>query len=83
MVVIKQRSRRTEFAGQKVIDPFRTAMALTGYVGVEERMRGPALGAGYQMFVPKPVDVGELVTTIASLVAPSVEKISVGSRHSK
>jgi hypothetical protein len=42
-----------------------------------------ALEAGYQMFVPKPVDVGELATTIVSLVAPSVEKKSVGSRHSK
>ena len=53
------------------------AIALTGYVGVEERMR--ALKAGYQMFVPKPVDVGELATTIVNLVAPSVETISVGS----
>ena len=57
------------------------AIALTGYVGVEERMR--ALEAGYQMFVPKPLDVGELAITIVSLVGPSVEKIRVGSRHSK
>ena len=57
------------------------AIALTGYVGVEERMG--ALGAGYQMFVPKPVDVGELAITIVSLVVRSVEKISVGSSHSK
>jgi signal transduction histidine kinase/ActR/RegA family two-component response regulator len=41
------------------------AIALTGYVRVEERMR--ALEAGYQMFVPKPVDVGELATMILSL----------------
>ena len=42
------------------------AIALTGYVRVEERMR--ALDAGYQMFVPKPVEVGELATIIASLI---------------
>jgi CheY-like chemotaxis protein/nitrogen-specific signal transduction histidine kinase len=47
------------------------AIALTGYVRVEERMR--ALDAGYHMFVPKPVEVGELATIIASLVGP-VEK---------
>jgi DNA-binding response OmpR family regulator len=33
---------------------------------VEERMR--ALMAGYQMFVPKPVEADELATIIASLV---------------
>jgi CheY-like chemotaxis protein len=42
------------------------AIALTGYVRVEERMR--ALEAGYQMFVPKPVEVGELAGTIATLI---------------
>jgi PAS domain S-box-containing protein len=42
------------------------AVALTGYVRVEERMR--ALEAGYQMFVPKPVEADELVTMIANLV---------------
>jgi PAS domain S-box-containing protein len=42
------------------------AIALTGYVRVEERMR--ALDAGYQMFVPKPVEVSELATIITSLV---------------
>src|ERR1700674_1408938 len=41
------------------------AIALTGYVRVEERMR--ALDAGYHMIVPKPVEVGELATIIASL----------------
>jgi PAS domain S-box-containing protein len=41
------------------------AIALTGYVRVEERMR--ALDAGYHMFVPKPVEVGELATMIAGL----------------
>jgi PAS domain S-box-containing protein len=45
------------------------AIALTGYVRVEERMR--ALEAGYQMFVPKPVEASELGSIIAGLVAPS------------
>jgi PAS domain S-box-containing protein len=42
------------------------AVALTGYVRVEERIR--ALEAGYQMFVPKPVEADELVLIVASLV---------------
>lgn len=42
------------------------AVALTGYVRVEERLR--ALKSGFQMFVPKPVDANELVSIIASMV---------------
>jgi len=42
------------------------AIALTGYARAEERMR--ALAAGYQMFVPKPVEADELASIIASLV---------------
>jgi PAS domain S-box-containing protein len=42
------------------------AIALTGYVRVEERTR--ALTEGYQIFVPKPVEVSELAKLIASLV---------------
>jgi PAS domain S-box-containing protein len=41
------------------------AIALTGYVRVEERMR--ALEAGYQMFVPKPVETNELISIIDDL----------------
>jgi PAS domain S-box-containing protein len=41
------------------------AIALTGYVRVEERMR--ALEAGYQMFVPKPVETSELIAIIGDL----------------
>jgi len=41
------------------------AIALTGYVRVEDRMR--ALEAGYQMFVPKPVQATELVAIIDTL----------------
>jgi PAS domain S-box-containing protein len=44
------------------------AIALTGYVRVEERMR--ALAAGYQMFVPKPVEAAELASVIAGLIRP-------------
>lgn len=47
------------------------AIALTGYVRVEERMR--ALDAGYQMFVPKPVEVDELATMIAGLIGEQSE----------
>jgi PAS domain S-box-containing protein len=42
------------------------AIALTGYVRVEDRLQ--ALRAGYQMFVPKPIEATELCTIIANLV---------------
>src|SRR5918992_1642994 len=42
------------------------AIALTAYARVEDRMH--ALRAGYQMHVPKPVELAELVTVAASLV---------------
>jgi len=51
------------------------AIALTGYVRVEDRMR--ALAAGYQMFVPKPVEANELVATISNLVARVDGKSSI------
>ncbi|HJQ71176.1 MAG TPA: response regulator [Blastocatellia bacterium] len=40
------------------------AVALTAYVRVEDRAR--ALAAGFNMFVPKPVQPGELLTAIAN-----------------
>lgn len=43
------------------------AIALTGYVRVEDRAR--ALQAGYQMFVPKPIEASELCAIIANLVS--------------
>jgi PAS domain S-box-containing protein len=43
------------------------AIALTGYVRVQDRTR--ALQAGYQMFVPKPIEASELCTIIANLIA--------------
>ena len=41
------------------------AVALTAYVRVEDRTR--ALSAGFNMFVPKPVESSELITAIANL----------------
>jgi CheY-like chemotaxis protein len=45
------------------------AIALTGYARVEDRVR--ALSAGYQTFVPKPVEANELSSSIASLIGPA------------
>lgn len=41
------------------------AVALTAYVRVEDRVR--ALSAGFNMFVPKPVEPTELIAAIANL----------------
>jgi signal transduction histidine kinase/CheY-like chemotaxis protein len=41
------------------------AVALTAYVRVEDRVR--ALSAGFNMFVPKPVEPSELITAVANL----------------
>jgi CheY-like chemotaxis protein len=41
------------------------AAALTAYAGVEDRMR--ALSTGYQMHIPKPVELAELTMVVASL----------------
>lgn len=43
------------------------AIALTAYVRIEDRVR--ALEAGYQMFLPKPVEVSELRSTVANVVS--------------
>jgi signal transduction histidine kinase/CheY-like chemotaxis protein len=45
------------------------AIALTAYVRIEDRTR--ALSAGFNMFVPKPVDPNELITAILSLAEPN------------
>lgn len=47
------------------------AVALTSYVRVEDRAR--ALSAGFNVFVPKPVQPEELVNAIANLAEPTVE----------
>jgi signal transduction histidine kinase/ActR/RegA family two-component response regulator len=41
------------------------ALALTAYARIEDRAR--ALSAGFNMFVPKPVEPSELITAIANL----------------
>lgn len=46
------------------------AVALTSYVRVEDRTR--ALAAGFNVFVPKPVQPGELIAAIANLAEPTV-----------
>jgi PAS domain S-box-containing protein len=45
------------------------AIALTAYARTEDRLR--AIRAGYQMHIPKPVELAELVAVIASLVQRS------------
>ena len=45
------------------------AVALTSHVSIEDRAR--ALSAGFNMFVPKPVEPDELITAIANLAAPA------------
>jgi signal transduction histidine kinase/ActR/RegA family two-component response regulator len=47
------------------------AIALTSYVRVEDRTR--ALAAGFNMFVPKPVQPDELITAIVNLADTSYE----------
>ncbi len=46
------------------------AIALTALVRVEDRAR--ALSAGFNMFLPKPVQPNELISAIANLTAPVV-----------
>lgn len=55
-----ERMRRDEVVGRRV-----PAVALTAQVRIEDRAR--ALSAGFNMFVPKPVEVDELITAIDAL----------------
>jgi signal transduction histidine kinase/ActR/RegA family two-component response regulator len=48
------------------------AVALTAYVRIEDRAR--ALSAGFNMFVPKPVEPNELITTIANLAGHGTDE---------
>lgn len=47
------------------------AIALTAYARVEDRLK--ALRAGFQMHVPKPVELAELVTVVASVAGRSIK----------
>jgi len=44
------------------------AVALTAYAAPEERVN--ILAAGFQMYLVKPADPGELVAVVASLATP-------------
>jgi len=52
------------------------AIALTAYARIEDRMR--ALEAGFQMFLPKPVEAEELRSTVAGVVAEQLDEIARG-----
>lgn len=49
------------------------AVALTAYVRVEDRTR--ALSAGFNMFVPKPIEPTELITVIANLAEANTARL--------
>jgi CheY-like chemotaxis protein len=50
------------------------AVALTAYVRIEDRTR--ALSAGFNMFVPKPVEPNELIEAIANLAQLGSQQFS-------
>ncbi len=50
------------------------AVALTAHVRVDDRAR--ALSAGFNMFVPKPVQAEELITAIANLAEPQTTEVN-------
>jgi CheY-like chemotaxis protein len=59
-LIRRLRSLRPEYGGRV------PAIALTAYARSEDRLR--ALRAGYQMHVPKPVELAELAAVVDSLV---------------
>jgi CheY-like chemotaxis protein len=48
------------------------AIALTGYVSTEDQAR--ALASGYQLFLPKPVDLDELMKAVECLCANKLSR---------
>jgi signal transduction histidine kinase/ActR/RegA family two-component response regulator len=48
------------------------AVALTALVRIDDRVR--ALSAGFNMFVPKPIEPGELIAAIANLAEPATNR---------
>lgn len=50
------------------------AVALTAHARIEDRIR--ALTAGFQMYLPKPVDPNELVSVVANLTRPYLFQFS-------
>ena len=71
----KVREREAEGNGQL------PAIALTAYVRVKDRVR--ALSAGFNMFVPKPVEPQELITAIANLAEPCRERSNLSRQEIK
>ena len=49
------------------------AIAITAYVGDQDRLR--ALSAGYQMHVPKPVEPAEFAAAVAALAAGEAGRV--------
>jgi len=72
-LIRKLRARESD--GHKPIP----ALALTAYVRIEDRVR--ALSAGFDMFVPKPVQPNELIAAIASVIDLKIRS-SEGSEFS-
>lgn len=68
-LIAKLRALRGDGEGNEI-----PAVALTSYVRIEDRAR--ALAAGFNMFVPKPIEPNELITAIASLAEVEVEVAS-------
>jgi len=65
-LVDKVKAMYTELGKQK------PAVALTALINVEDRMR--ALAAGFDMFVPKPVEPEELASVVANLAQPDIDR---------
>lgn len=66
-LICKVRALEAEGGGQV------PAVALTAYIRIEDRAR--ALSAGFNMFVPKPVEPHELLTAIANLADPCAAEL--------
>jgi PAS domain S-box-containing protein len=52
------------------------AVALTAYAGIEDRKR--ALLAGYQVHIPKPVELAKLASVVAELAARHAKPVAIG-----
>lgn len=52
------------------------AVALTAYAGIEDRKR--ALLAGYQVHIPKPVELAKLASVVAELAARYAQPVATG-----
>ena len=69
-----RRIRERERSQGKALTERIPAIALTTLIGTTDRLR--ALSAGFQMHVPKPIEMSELVIVIASLIRSDKTKDS-------